>query len=307
MTQRSVSRLSAALVALVAGAAVAVSGSPRPAPASLPFFYDLYTFRGDGGGTRVVAAFAIPAGRLQDEEWESGVRYRFDVTLVVSDTARRAVSRADDSVFISLPDPLDGEHLLHTHLEVEAPPSATAAQRVIMSDATTPGFGQLYRGPFPVPDYSGDELMLSDVALGLPDAAAGWRRGDFTLALLPTSQFPGSTFDVYYEIYNLPAGHRYATELSIERLSGGGGEVGTRVRTRFSGESAAAQDDALAELRRVEASLERGRYRLTVRVTDVDTGRTATRIRDFRVRGWEGGTTMVPALPWRGGRRAEGP
>ena len=34
------------------------------------------------------------------------------------------------------------------------------------ADATTPGVGQLYSSPFPIPDYSGDHLMLSDIALG---------------------------------------------------------------------------------------------------------------------------------------------
>jgi hypothetical protein len=312
MTRRStILILFAAVVAVAAGTATrtlagaGASGSGAPSSLSLPFFYDLYTFRGEGGSSRVVAAFAIPAGRLRRESWKSGIRYRFDVSLVVADRARKAVYRTDDSVFISLPDRLEDEHLLHTHLEVEAPPSPTSVQRVILSDATTPGFGQLYRGPFPVPDYSGDELMLSDVALGLPDAAAGWRRGEFTLALLPTNQFPGNTFDVYYEIYNLPAGHQYATELAIERRSRGGGEVGTSVQTRFSGESSATEDGVLAELRRVEVSLDPGPYRLTVRVVDLDTGRTATRSREFRVRGWEGGTMMVPALPWRGGRETQ--
>jgi hypothetical protein len=266
---------------------------------SLPFFYDLYTFRGEEGRSRVVAAFAVPAGRLREEDRGREVRYRFDVTLVLADQARKAVFRTDDSVFVSLPARLTSEHLLHTHLEVEAPPSQTTAQRVILSDATTPGFGQLYHGPFPVPDYSGDDLMLSDIALGLPDADAGWQRGETTLALLPTDQFPGRTFDVYYEIYNLPAGHEYSTELEIERLSGAGGEVGTTVRTRFSGESLAGEDDVLSELRRVEVSLPRGPYRLTVEVVDMVTGRSASRSRDFRVRGWEGGTTRVPALPWR--------
>lgn len=303
MPRRSKLLLLFAALVLAFGAGGPEYGAARGADSSsLPFFYDLYTFRGEGGRSQVVAAFAIPAGRLRNEDRDSQILYRFDVSLVVADKARKAVFRTDDSVYISLDDRLRSEHLLHTHLEVEAPPSRSTAQRVILSDATTPGFGQLYYGPFPIPDYSGDDLMLSDVALGLPDAEGGWQRGETTLALLPTNQFPGSTFDVYYEIYNLPAGHEYATELGIERLAGGGGEVGTTVRTRFSGESPAGDDDILGELRRVEVSLPRGPYRLTVRVVDLVTGRTATRTRDFRVRGWDGDTTLVPALPWRAGR-----
>jgi hypothetical protein len=274
--------------------------SPETAARPLPFFYDLYTFRGDGGLTTVVASFAVPAGRLQREGGFSQARYRFDVTFVLADTARRSVSRSDDSVYVSRPWPLDGDHLLHTHVEVQAPPSATTLQRVVMTDATRPGVGQLYRSPFAIPDYRGRELMLSDVALGLPGATSGWTRGDVVLALLPTSQFPESAFDVYYEIYNLPAGNPYVTEVAVEAVDEAGaprGEGERPVRTFFAGESAPGAAGYVAELRRVESALPEGRYRLTVTVTDEIADRTATRSRLFQVRAWEAGATMVPALP----------
>jgi hypothetical protein len=201
-------------------------------------------------------------------------------------------------VFVRLSRPLAGEHLLYTHIEVHAPPSGTTLQRVVMTDATTPGIGQLYDSSFPIPDYSGSRLMLSDVALGQPDAEAGWKRGDVTLALLPTSQFPSSAFDVYYEVYNLPRGNQYATEISVEQVGDAADEqIGRPVRIRFSGESATRPDGVLQELRRVETSLAKGRYRITVSVTDEDTGRTATRSRDFEVRGGGRGATLVAAMP----------
>lgn len=272
-------------------------------PGPLGFFYDLYTFRGDGGGTTVVAAFAVPAGWLEREEENDGaVRYRFDVTLVLADTARRSVFRTDDSVVVRFPRPPAGEHLLYTHIEVEAPPSASTLQRVIMSDATTPGIGQLYGSPFPIPDYGGDALMLSDVALAQPIAEAGWKRERVSLALLPTSQLPGSLFDVYYEIYNLPHGHWYTTEISVERVD----ESGTRrigedpVSIRFTRESTAGPDASLQELRRLDTLLPEGRYRLTVRVTDEHTDRSVTRSRLFQVHEWSRDATLVPALPRRG-------
>ena len=277
------------------------SGAPSPllsSPSPLPFFYDLYTFRTDGGGTTVVAAIAVPVRRLRRERSGNGVRYRFDLRFVLADTARRSVFRTDDSVFVSVPRPLGREHLLHTHVEVQAPPSAATVQRVIVTDATRPGVGQLYSSPFPIPDYSGPDLMLSDVAFGLPDATAGWTRRGVTLALLPTSQFPESSFDVYYEIYNLPAGTPYDTEISIETLDDSDGQDRI-VRTLFSGESAARADGSVGELRRVASALPRGRYRLTVTVTDKVSGQTAARSRTVEVRGWRRGATLVPAMPRR--------
>jgi hypothetical protein len=298
------------LFVLVATSAMSAPGAEAPGVdsevprvGSLPFFYDLYTFRGDGGNTTVVATIAVPVGKLHRERRDNGFRYRFDVRLVLADTAQRAVFRTMDSVFVSTPRPLARQHLLHTHVELPVPPSAATLQRVIVTDATRPGVGQLYHSPFPIPDYSGTDLMLSDVAFGLPDATAGWTRRGFTLALLPTSQFPESAFDVYYEIYNLPAGNPYETEISLQILDDSDDEDRI-VRMLFSGESAAGADGSVGELRRVESALPRGRYRLTVTVTDKVSGHVAARSRLVEVRGWGRGATMVPAMKY--GSRAPG-
>ena len=267
---------------------VRASRSPRP----LPFLYDLYTFRGeDPGGTAVVAAFAVPAGRLEREREDWAVRYRFTVSLVLADTVLGSLSRTTDSVFVRLPRSVGSEHLLSTHIEVEAPPSGNTLQRVIMIDATTPGIGQLYTSPFPIPDYTGSHLMLSDIALGLPEATTGWSRGDNTLALLPTGQIPGRAFDVYYEVYNLPAGNPYATRMTIEHID----DKDDPVSLQFLAESSADENDTMAELRRVETSLSEGQYRLTVTVTNQATGEAATRSRSLLVGDWGPGVTLVRA------------
>ena len=292
--------LSLALVASpAAGQTDAAEDRPRGFyTGSLPFFYDLYTFRGDGGLTEVVAAFAVPAGELESRAHDDEVRYRFDVSLVLADTALQSVTRTDDSVFAALPRRLGGDHLLFTHVTLQARPSVNTVQRVVMTDASTPGVGQLYDAPFRIPDYSGTRLMLSDIALGHPGAESGWRRGQVTLAPFPTSQFPESAFDVYYEIYNLPYRHRYVTEIMVEPLGRGEGRAAEPpARLRFDGESDALRDGVVQEMRRVTASFPRGRYRLTVSVTDEVTGETARRSRVFRVRGWKPGATLVVALP----------
>ncbi len=290
--------LAAVLSAEVGGPRTAAEAAEAPAP--LPFFYDLFTFRGEGThSTDVVAAIAVPAGGLRREHEDDGTRYRFDVKFVLADTVRRTIFRSDDSVFVSFPHPLDTEHLLHTYVEVQARPSLAVWQRVVVFDATRPGVGQLYHSAFPIPDYGGTSLMLSDIAFGLPGATAGWTHRGFTLALLPTSQFPQSSFDVYYEIYNLPAGTPYQTELAIQSLDRDD-EDEPVVRTRFQGESTAGADATVAELRRVDSALPKGSYRLTITVTNLLTRRTATRSRDVDVSGWQRGATLVTAMPWKG-------
>ena len=286
------------------GASARMSHGDPPvlaAPASLPFFYDLYTFRGSAGLTTVVAAVAVPVRRLRAERVDRRVRYRFDLRFVLADTARLDVYHTEDSVFVSMPRALARQHLLHTYVEVEAPPSTATVQRVVVTDAARPGVGQLYSTPFVIPDYSGTELMLSDIAFGLPDAKTGWTRRGATLALLPTSQFPESSFDVYYEIYNLPSGNRYETEFSFQPIDDS--DVQDRaVRALFSGESKANEDGSVAELRHVASALPKGRYLFTVTVRDLTSGQVAARSRTIDVRGWRAGTTLVTAMPRGVGR-----
>ncbi len=288
--------------ALSAPLSLEVASTAQP----LPFFYDLYTFRGASGGTDVVAAFAVPVELLKREREGGELRYRFDVSLVLADTALRSISRTDDSVFVAVDRPLARGHLLHTYIQVEAPASATTVQRVIMTDASTPGVGQLYTTPFLIPDYGGSQLMLSDIALGLPGSRSGWTRGDVALALLPTSQFPAGSFDVYYEVYNLPGHDRYTTELSIEPLDHGDADAASRedpVRIRFTGDATPGRDNVVRELRHVDVARGAGRHRLTVTVTNLETGESASRARSFEVRGSGPGATLVTALP-RGTRTA---
>jgi hypothetical protein len=266
--------------------------SARP----LPFFYDLYTFRNDDGGTDVVLSIAVEARRLRRERIQGQSQYRFDVRFVLADTAVGSVSNTEDSVYLRMPMPLTPRHLLHTFVEVQAQPSQATLQRVVVTDATRPGTGQLYSSPFPIPDYSGSELMLSDIAFGLPDATGGWNRGGITLALLPTSQFPESSFDVYYEIYNLPTGTPYETEISIQPLDGDDNGAVTAV---FSGESSSDESGFLAELRRIQSAIPRGEYRFTVSVRDRIGGEVARQSRDFEVRNWSGGATLVEAMPYK--------
>lgn len=305
MLRSLITLLCVAASALYAGGP-GVEAAPAGADAGpLGFFYDLYTFRGDAGRTRVVAAFAVPAGRLEERWVRNQVRYRFDVSLVIADTARQNIVRTDDSVFVAATGPLAGEHLLFTQVELRAPPSVTTVQRVTMTDASTPGKGQLYDAHFPIPDYGGSDLMLSDIALGDPDVEGGWKRGDVSLAIFPTSQFPESAFDVYYEIYNLPRGHRYTTEIAVQPVDGAGRPMAgddAAIRLRFSAVASLWSDGWLQELRRVQAALDRGRYGLTVTITNEETGESASRSRIFQVRGWRPGATMVAARPRRAPR-----
>jgi hypothetical protein len=281
---------------------LALAAVPTPAASQrLPFHYDLLTFRGDSGGTTIVAAVAVSASELRRERRANGIRYRFDVRFVLADRAGRSVVETIDSVFLRVPFALARRHILHTVVQIrDAPPSRATEQRIVLTDAARPGVGQMYLSPFVTPDYSGSELMLSDLAFAMPNGRSGWTRRGFTLALLPTSQFPESAFDVYYEVYNLPRGRPYETEIAIEPI-GDDADDEQVVRARFSEESGADPHGTFGVLRSVESALSEGRYRITVTVHDQVGGRTASRSRIVEVVGWRPGTTIVRARPKRGG------
>ncbi len=255
----------------------------------LPFYFDLYTFRGELGRTNVVAAVAVPVEKLQKRVVSVGPSYRVDLSLILVDTASRKVIRQDDSVALAATRAFKNDDLFRMHVEVAVPPSETTVQRVIVSDPSEPGIGQLYGGPFPIPDYSTKRLMLSDVVLAEPRVEGRWRRGNVALALVPTGRFKGGSFRVFYEIYNIEKNSAYTTEIEIEPIERSAGQ---RIKDLFGGKNGIAlkfegvaldvQDGTLQELRQVDAPLPPGKYRMRITVRTAD-GQTARGEREFAV------------------------
>jgi hypothetical protein len=73
--------------------------------------------------------------------------------------------------------------------------------------------------------------MISDVVLAEQRDSGSVQRGAARLALSPTQVFTDGEFRVYYEIYNLPPGTDYSTELVLEPARSG---IGDRLRGLFS-------------------------------------------------------------------------
>jgi len=251
----------------------------------LPFLYDLYTFRGTAGQTAVVAAIAVPGDALESRKLDNSVLYRLDLSLILADTAQMTVKRLDDSARIHMPRRLSEDELLRAHLEVEVAPSSSIVQRVIVTDPTVPGIGQLYGGPFPIPDYSGADLMISDIAFAEPDTVGTWKRGEVSLALVPSDQFREGTFNVFYELYNLPKDTPYRTEIIIEPVRGSIRRLfgSDPIRLRFDGVSTAGPDGVLQELRRVTVPMRKGQYRMTIVVKNLASGEETRKQREFSI------------------------
>lgn len=255
----------------------------------LPFYFDLYTFRATEGRTNVLAAVAVPRDKLNLTDVAANSAYRIDLSLILVDTLSRKVIREDDSLWVRSPRAIADGDMLRLHVEVAVPPSRTTIQRLIVSDPTEAGVGQLYGGPFPVPDYTGSKLMLSDVVLAEPGVAGRYHRGDVALALVPTGYFKGGSFNVFYEIYNIAENARYSTEIEIEpirkatgeKLKGFLGSGRNPIKLRFESVATHVRNATLQELRRVDAPLGAGSYRMRVVVKNLENGETSKNERTF--------------------------
>jgi len=259
----------------------------------LPFFYDLHTFRGTDGRTDLVAALIIAGDEIEPAGGTSvpgGVQYGVAVSLIVVDTMFEQVTRLDTTVWLETDHRLGAAEWLRAHITLPVAPSTTAVQRLIVRDPGDAGHGQVYGRPVELPDYARRALAISDIVLAEPDVRGTWRRGDVALSFVPTRIFAGGAFNTFYEIYGLPAETPFATEIVVERPRGGIGRAvrrlfssGPPARLRFDGLARADADGVLRELRRIETSLDPGRYHISVRITNRTTGETVERTREFTV------------------------
>src|SRR5207253_3246812 len=120
------------------------------------------------------------------------------------------------------------------------------------------------------------------IVLAEPAIQGRWHRGDVSLALVPTGYFKGGSFNVFYEIYNIAKDAAYTTEVEIEPLKKAGeklkglfGGGRSTIKFKFEGVASSAVNGTLQELRRVDAPLGAGSYKLRVTVKNMETGETA--------------------------------
>ncbi len=246
----------------------------------LPFYYDLYSFKGEDGVTELTVAAAVPATSVSAQQLGLQYIYNLKASLILIDTASGVVSRRDTTYFLKSTRLLGENEHLRVHLDLSARASKSLVHRVVLRDLVTPGRGQLYGGDAEIRSFQGNGLMLSDVVLAEPDNGT-WQRGDAKLGLVPPRQFPeGQPLRLFYEVYNLPAQADYRTEIVMEsveaetgfgrlkRLFGGGRNP---IRLQFDGVAAPNSDGIIQELRQVTTQVKPGKYRVSVRVTNLGT------------------------------------
>jgi hypothetical protein len=257
----------------------------------LPFVYDIFAFRGARGLTDLTAAIELPAADLQPTPSAVGTARAIRASFIVADTLDRRVTRIDTTLVVRLPLERERDAVVLALLYMPVVPGAGLAQRLVVRDAADSASGAMLGRYLDVPDFYGDSLMLSDVVLAAPGQDGPFRRGSASLRLVPTREYGGGAFDVFYEVYNLAPDRNYSTALLVERDGGGLGRSlkrlfgggGPEVRLRFEGRARPESDGVVREVRAVETNLPPGRYRLRITVTDGVTGASVTRERPFTV------------------------
>lgn len=233
--------------------------------------------RGDGGAV-VHFAIAVPAESLRADSTAQGLVYRIQSRVSVLDTAGNPITFSVVTRRHRTSQPLRRGDYLTVRDTLTVPPGPIVYRVAVIQDST--------RGGVTTPDtatvgrfgFNRDSLAISDLVLGTRRSGLHWvaAPGD-TVFFNPLGTWPeGGNLEIYYEIYGLPPGTTYRTELTIRKA----GERRAEISLGFNDPSGR---DVTRSRRTVDLSrLRRGRYELEVEVTD-EGGRTVRRGRGFEV------------------------
>ena len=232
--------------------------------------------------------FAIPAERLTPTASGSGVVYPLRFRLYVSTFQDSLVAQVDTLRVFGAPQALRNPSYLTGQVEVPVPSGDYRYRLLIESrDGVS---GAVSADTFAVAALDGHGFALSDLVLGRTGGLSWSEHGD-TVFVNPLDRFPGGAdAQLYYEVYGLPAGTVYHTEIRVERR--GGGSIFSAIRHLFGGnrppvllEFDATPEGPVSRVHRAVAlrDVPNGSYDLTLRVTEHGGGRVLTRVRHFEV------------------------
>jgi tetratricopeptide (TPR) repeat protein len=248
----------------------------------IPFNFDLLSFRGRNGQTDLLAPVALLADSIEARSTAAGqLRYTLALHLAVIDTAKQTVIQSADTTALVLPRALASGDRLSLHTFISTPATDYAFLKLVIKNLEHPANGAHQMETIRVPRYAGDTLMISDVLLGNAVPGGNFVRGGRRITLMPFARFVDGRFRVFYELYNLPRGTFYQTQLLVQPVDG---RPQDGLRTDFQDEAAPDADGVVRVLRTMGTELRPGRYRLTVRIRLGD-NRFVEKTRQFIVGG----------------------
>jgi len=168
----------------------------------------------DGAKALVHIVYGIPGENLSGAE--DGGYWRYPVTLrfAAYDSSGQVVASADTTAVLATPARVAVGSMLFGRFVVAVPPGRWAYRLALAEgDSTgteTPGDSLV------VPAFDSGGLVMSDAVLGWRRISLTWLRGADTVYLSPFHAYFGvAELELYYEVYGLPAGSSYQTEIRV--------------------------------------------------------------------------------------------
>ena len=268
----------------------------------LEYAFDAVSFRADNGATELDLSYSIPVWQFGDVSDGRGNRTRLEHMVTLRDSTMgpefthefgfgpfdRPKRQLAESI-VKVP--------VYTLPERVVAPSGSFTLAVQVRDETSQRTG-VYLRPVFLSDYSGEELLISDLKLATLITPSGVQ-GPFVRKGLNITPNPGRLYIrenpvyVYYEIYNLAMDPDGKTEYEIlYEISPREGSARPRWSARrqqdmqtvmmaFSGEGISTEDREYTSLD--TSGLPAGEYVLTVTFTDQNAGSTVSRSANFLV------------------------
>ncbi|HSK18370.1 MAG TPA: hypothetical protein VK912_04475 [Longimicrobiales bacterium] len=250
---------------------------------------ELYAFRA-ADGAEIISGITLTraqALRLADTAGQVSLTS----ALAFIDTVAHRATRSEQPLRFLLPDSTSTRVLLAR--SAATPLHGRLDVRITVADVAR-RLGAVVALTHTVPDFSGAALQLSDVVIAPQGSADRLRRGDVGLALAAGRRYRvGETFELYYEVYGLPADAPYRTRIVVapeasalwraaRQLTGREPDVLT---LEFDGRTGEPHEIyGTQELRTIgTATLRPGRYRLQVEISDPETGASVRRDRLFDI------------------------
>ena len=268
----------------------------------LEYAFDAVSFRADNGATELDLSYSIPVWQFGDVTDGRGNRTRLEHQVTLRDSALNPrFTHAFGFGPFDRPKRQMAESIVkvpvYTLPERVVAPSGSFTMAVQVQDETSQRIG-VYLRPVKLSDYSGEELLISDLKLATLITPSGVQ-GPFVRKGLNITPNPGRLYIrenpvyVYYEIYNLamdPDGKtEYEILYEISPREGSARPSWSARRQRdmqtvimaFSGEGISAEDREYTSLD--TSGLPAGEYVLTVTFTDQNAGSSVTRSANFLV------------------------
>jgi len=229
---------------------------------------DLVAIGHDAEGPAAQLVFAVAGTGLPAETAGGQVRYRVRVRFVAVDGRGTPVGQRDTTYLFQVGHPLGRRDWLLARLQVSLPPERWEWRSAIQTGDSA---GVVLPRDSTVVAAAGERLALSDLALGVADAAARWPAapGD-TVLLTPFDLFRrGADLELYYELAGTEPGRSYRHAITVYRLKDARDPARRRAEVTLEFDEPAA-----ARLTRSHRTLQLGRLRAGTYLVEVRVGAT---------------------------------